>query len=144
MDKSLKELYEKMEKLIEMCEKAEEMCEKVEGNLEEHYQQIKFGEICSFIKKCFDAQKIKHPKFFRRSLEKVIELVKYIYNETLVVTEDVTIKDGCEVTTFTGSIDDEILFETSFKKTQESKEMEEKLKEKEQEIKTFLRDMLGI
>ena len=144
MDKSLKELYEKMGKLIEMCEKAEEMCEKVEGNLEEHYQQVKFGEMCSFIKKCFDAQKIKHPKFFRINLKKVIELVKYVYNETLVVTEDVTIKDGCEIITFTGRIDDETLFEVSFKRSQEDKEKEEELKEKEQEIKTFLRDMLGL
>ena len=137
MDKSLKELYEKMEKLIEMCEK-------VEGNLEEHYQQVKFGEMCSFIKKCFDAQKIKHPKFFRINLKKVIELVKYVYNETLVVTEDVAIKDDCEITTFTGRIDDETLFEASFKRSQEDKEKEEELKEKEQEIKTFLRDMLGL
>ena len=144
MDKSLKELYEKMEKLIEMCEKAEEMCEKVEGNLEEHYQQVKFGEICSFIKKCFDAQKIKHPEFFRISLKKVIELVKYVYNETLVVTEDVTIKDGCEIITFTGSIGEDVLFETAFKKSQADKKMEEEIKEKEQEIKTFLRDILGM
>lgn len=144
MDKSLKELYEKMEKLIEMCEKAEEMCEKAEEKQEEHYQKVKFGEICKFVKKCFDAQKIKHPKFFRKSLEKVIELVKYIYNETLTVTEDVTIKDDCEITTFTGRIDDETLFEVSFKRSQEDKEKEEELKEKEQEIKTFLRDMLGL
>lgn len=137
MDKSLKELYEKMEKLIEMCEK-------VEGNLEEHYQQVKFGEMCSFIKKCFDAQKIKHPKFFRINLKKVIELVKYVYNETLVVTEDVTIKDGCEVITFIGRIDDETLFKIGFERSQEDKEREEELKEKEQEIKTFLRDMLGL
>ena len=137
MDKLLKELYDEMEKLIEMCEKAEE-------KQEEHYQKVKFGEICKFVKKCFDAQKIKHPKFFRKSLEKVIELVKYIYNETLTVTEDVTIKDDCEITTFTGRIDDETLFEVSFKRSQEDKEKEEELKEKEQEIKTFLRDMLGL
>ena len=137
MDKLLKELHDEMEKLIEMCEKAEE-------KQEEHYQQVKFGEMCSFIKKCFDAQKIKHPKFFRINLKKVIELVKYVYNETLVVTEDVTIKDGCEIITFTGRIDDETLFEVSFKRSQEDKEREEELKEKEQEIKTFLRDMLGL
>ena len=137
MDKSLKALYEKMEKLIAMCEK-------VEGNLEEHYQQVKFGEMCSFIKKCFDAQKIKHPKFFRINLKKVIELVKYVYNETLVVTEDVTIKDGCEIITFTGSIGEDVLFETAFKKSQADKKMEEEIKEKEQEIKTFLRDILGM
>ena len=137
MDKLLKELHDEMEKLIEMYEKAEE-------NQEERYQKVKFGEICKFVKKCFDAQKIKHPKFFRKSLEKVIELVKYIYNETLTITEDVTIKDDCEITTFTGRIDDETLFETSFKISQEDKEREEELKEKEQEIKTFLRDMLGL
>ena len=137
MDKSLKELYEKMEKLIEICEKAEE-------NQEERYQKVKFGEICKFVKKCFDAQKIKHPKFFRKNLEKVIELVKYIYNETLAVTEDVTIKDDCEVITFTGRIDDETLFKIGFERSQEDKEREEELKEKEQEIKTFLRDMLGL
>lgn len=137
MDKLLKELHDEMEKLIEMYEKAEE-------NQEEHYQKIKFEEISKFIKKCFDIQKIKHPKFFRKSLEKVIELVKYIYNETLTITEDVTIKDDCEVITFTGRIDDETLFEIGFKRSQEDKEKEEELKEKEQEIKTFLRDMLGL
>ena len=42
MDKLLKELYDEMEKLIEMCEKAEE-------KQEEHYQKVKFGEICKFI-----------------------------------------------------------------------------------------------
>ena len=137
MDKLLKELHDEMEKLIEMCEKAEE-------NQEERYQKVKFEEISKFIKKCFDIQKIKHPKFFRKSLEKVIELVKYIYNETLTITEDVTIKDDCEVITFTGRIDDETLFEIGFKRSQEDKEKEEELKEKEQEIKTFLRDMLGL
>ena len=137
MDKLLKELHDEMEKLIEMCEKAEE-------NQEERYQKVKFEEICKFIKKCFDAQKIKHPKFFRINSKKVIELVKYVYNETLVVTEDVTIKDDCEVITFTGRIDDETLFEIGFKRSQEDKEKEEELKEKEQEIKTFLRDMLGL
>ena len=137
MDKLLKELHDEMEKLIEMCEKAEE-------NQEERYQKVKFEEICKFIKKCFDAQKIKHPKFFRINSKKVIELVKYVYNETLVVTEDVTIKDDCEVITFTGRIDDETLFEIGFERSQEDKEREEELKEKEQEIKTFLRDMLGL
>ena len=137
MDKLLKELYDEMEKLIEICEKAEE-------NQEERYQKVKFGEICKFVKKCFDAQKIKHPKFFRKNLEKVIELVKYIYNETLAVTEDVTIKDDCEVITFTGRIDDVTLFKIGFERSQEDKEREEELKEKEQEIKTFLRDMLGL
>ena len=63
MDKSLKELYEKMEKLIEMCEKAEEMCEKVEGNLEEHYQQVKFGEMCSFIKNGLMHKKVNSLNF---------------------------------------------------------------------------------
>ena len=137
MDKLLKELHDEMEKLIEMYEKAEE-------NQEERYQKVKFGEICKFVKKCFDAQKIKHPKFFRKNLGKVIELVKYIYNETLAVTEDVTIKDDCEVITFTGRIDDETLFKIGFERSQEDKEREEELKEKEQEIKTFLRDMLGL
>ena len=43
MDKLLKELHDEMEKLIEMCEKAEE-------KQEEHYQKVKFGEICKFVK----------------------------------------------------------------------------------------------
>ena len=62
----------------------------------------------------------------------------------MTITEDVTIKDDCEITTFAGRIDDETLFEISFKRSQEDKEKEEELKEKEQEIKTFLRDMLGL
>ena len=68
MDKLLKELHDEMEKLIEMCEKAEE-------NQKERYQKVKFEEICKFIKKCFDAQKIKHPKFFRINSKNI----RYIY-----------------------------------------------------------------
>ena len=65
MDKLLKELHDEMGKLIEMYEKAEE-------NQEEHYQKIKFEEISAFIKKCFDIQKIKHPKLIAKQSKKKI------------------------------------------------------------------------
>lgn len=133
MDKTLLEKFDaKLEDFSRFVENLEQY------DNDEILEVIKYNEISSFVSNHIQENKVKSPFQFQMASSAIIKLVKYVYNEDLIISKSIAEKHDLEHVIFTGIINQKEVFEVSFGKKKVL------TTDKEEPLKEFLLDLFNL